>query len=858
MPEPLGAMRPEYPPEAAAARLEATVVLRVSIDAEGNVTEAEVIEPVGHGFDEAARAAALRARYRPARRGDNDVASRVLVRVEFRLPQAPPTGSLEGRLLLPGTGAASAAGVEVIARASDGSTQTMRTDEEGRFRFDALTAGSYTVVARAPGLGRVELRTEVVASQRIRITARLEPSGAEAPIEVTVRGTSEADRRRQSAEAVSVVETERAKRESADMGEVLARTQGVGVQRGGGFGSETRFSLNGLSDDQVRLFLDGIPLELAGYPFGIANVPVNLVERAEVYRGVVPIRFGADALGGAVNLVTENLVEGTHGSASYQAGSFGTHRTTLGATHWHKPAGFFTRIGGFFDHADNDYPIDVEVPDDRGRVSPARVYSFHDAYRAAGGNLEAGFVNRPWAKRLSLHAFATDYRDEIQHDVVMAVPYGDVELSETAVGGVLRYKNTFGERVSLEALAGYTYGALAFVDLGECIYSWFGQCVRDRAQPGEVAGVPLDRRIGGHDVFGRTNLQWRPHPQHALRISVAPSFTTRTGEERRRPNPDVPDPLAAQRDLVALVGGLEDELDLFDGRLENIVFVKSYVQLLRSKDALSSGMLRDRDRDTIRFGGGDALRYRFVEWLYAKASYEFATRLPRPDEVFGNGGFIVANLELQPEVSHNANLGLTLDARDTPAGASRADVNGFVRAAEQLIRLFGSNRVQTYQNVFSARALGVEAAAGWTSPREYVALDGNITCVDFRNTSTEGLFENHTGDRIPNRPYLFANASATLKAQGVTTPRDELSLTWNARYVHEFFRGWESIGDSEFKLTVPSQLLHSLVLAYQTTGDPVSLSFTGEVQNLTDQPAFDFFGVQRPGRAFYFKTTAAF
>lgn len=34
------------------------------------------------------------------------------------------------------------------------------------------------------------------------------------------------------------------------------------------------------------------------------------------------------------------------------------------------------------------------------------------------------------------------------------------------------------------------------------------------------------------------------------------------------------------------------------------------------------------------------------------------------------------------------------------------------------------------------------------------------------------------------------------------------------------------------------------------------MSFTGEVQNLADSKAFDFVGVQRPGRATYFKITA--
>lgn len=39
------------------------MVLRVTIDAEGVVEEADVIEPAGHGFDESARATALRTRY---------------------------------------------------------------------------------------------------------------------------------------------------------------------------------------------------------------------------------------------------------------------------------------------------------------------------------------------------------------------------------------------------------------------------------------------------------------------------------------------------------------------------------------------------------------------------------------------------------------------------------------------------------------------------------------------------------------------------------------------------------------------------------------------------------------------------
>jgi vitamin B12 transporter len=857
-PEPLETIQPEYPPAAAAAGLEATVALRVGIDAEGKVTEAEVTQPVGHGFDEAARAAILRARYRPARRGQTNVASRISARVEFRLPRERPAGSLEGRILLPGSGTSGAAGVQLTARASDGTIQTTRTDEQGRFRFEALSPGPYAITARAPGLGQAELRTEVVASQGARVTARLEPSAAEAPIEVTVRASSEAERRRQSAEAVTVVETERAKRESADMGEVLARTQGVGVRRSGGLGSSTRFSLNGLTDYQVRFFLDGVPLEFAGYPFGVANVPVNLVERVEIYSGVVPIRFGADALGGAVNLVTNQDLHGTHAGASYEVGSFDTHRLTLSARNLHERSGLFTRVNGFFDYSRNDYPVDVEVPDERGRLSPARAYRFHDRYRAAGGNVELGLVDRSWARRLLLRGFVTDYDKDYQHNIIMSVPYGGVTYGETAAGASLRYEQPLGRGVAVDLIGGYTYIRGDFVDVASCVYDWFGRCLRERRTPGETDTRPLDRVYWDKWAYGRVNLEWQAHPQHTLRLSIMPNHLTRTGNERRQSNPDARDPLTAERRVTTLSNGLEYELDLFGDRLENILFAKQYLQILASEEPRPGDIFRRRDRDTHRFGFGDALRFRFTPWLYAKASYEYATRIPRPEEIFGDNIFIIANLELEPEASHNANLGLTAEPRDTELGALRVGVNGFLRDAEKLIVLLGNDRLQKYQNVYGARSLGVEAAVGWTSPLEYVVLDANATYQDFRNSSSEGSFGDFDGDRIPNRPYFFANGSARFQFRDFVAPRNEASFTWTSRYVHEFFRGWESIGARESKQTIDSQLVHTIALGYLVKNDRTTLSTTLEVQNVTDEAVFDFMGVQRPGRSFYAKATAEF
>lgn len=809
-PRVLSAPELTFPDQALAAGLsEGAVTLRVTVGADGKVQEADVVEAAGHGFDEAAHAAALRYLFEPARRDGEPTAARVLLRLEFRAPEPP---SLPEPL------------PAAVASASPPASSPAHP------KAAAEGAGSI-----APG----------------------PHSPAAEPVEVTVRGYSEADRLRRSAEAVHVVSTQRARRQTQDLGEVLARTQGVGVQRSAGLGSDTRISLNGLTDDQIRFFLDGVPLDFMGYPFGIANVPVNLVERVEIYRGVVPVRFGADALGGAVNLVSDHdLDSGAHGAASFQAGSFGTYRATLSGHHLDPQSGWLTRVGAFADLAENDYPMDIDVPDDTGQEVPARVYRFHDAYAAVGGNLETGVVNRPWAKRLLLRAFVTDYDKEIQHNLTMTYPYGDVELGEFTAGGLLRYEQAFFQQLALSVVAGYAYSTLAYSDIGECFYDWFGRCLRPRPQPGERVGRAQDQDYWEHDVYGRLNLEWLAHPSHALELSLAPTYTERSGEEHRLANPDARDPLSAQRQLIGLVSGLEYRLELFESCLENRLFFKDYLQLLRSEEPLSNGAdFRRRDRTTHRVGLGDGLRVTFLEWLYAKASYEWATRLPRPDEVFGDAFPVQPNLHLKPEVSHNANLGVTVDALETPLGQFRADLNGFVRDADDLIRLEGDDQAATYQNVYSARSLGIESALGWTSPREYVAIDGNATYVDFRNTSTEGALAAYAGDRIPNRPYLFATGSLRLSAHDVSAPKDELSLAWTSRYVHSFYLSWESLGSD--KLEVDPQLIHSLSLSYFVQGEHAELSFSGEVDNLTDAESFDFFGVPKPGRATYFKVTAS-
>ena len=167
----------------------------------------------------------------------------------------------------------------------------------------------------------------------------------------------------------------------------------------------------------------------------------------------------------------------------------------------------------------------------------------------------------------------------------------------------------------------------------------------------------------------------------------------------------------------------------------------------------------------------------------------------------------------------------------------------------------GGNGHYRFQNVYRARALGLEAAFEWTSPGRYVSVQASPSWIEQRNRSKSGAFAEFEGDRIPNRPYLFASWGGQLRFAGLAHAGDVLEPFYQGRYVHAFYRSWESAGLRAFKKEVDAQVTQTLGITYSLRGDAGFVASTLELQNLTDAKVFDFFGVQRPGRAIYLKVS---
>ncbi|WP_278021142.1 TonB-dependent receptor [Flavobacterium ginsengisoli] len=234
---------------------------------------------------------------------------------------------------------------------------SMISDENGNFTFKNVPSGKHTLKISAIGFSTLKKAIEV-SGNPVNVSIHLESELNELE-SVTVMGRTATDKVNKQAYSVTAIDAKKLHNTTLDLSHALDRVSGVRVREQGGVGSQSELSINGFSGNQIKVFIDGMPMENFGSSFQLNNIPINLADRVEVYKGVVPIWLGGDALGGAVNIVT-NTKPRTYFDASYSFGSFNTHKTAINAGYTAK-SGFTTEINVFQNYSDNNYWVNVEA-----------------------------------------------------------------------------------------------------------------------------------------------------------------------------------------------------------------------------------------------------------------------------------------------------------------------------------------------------------------------------------------------------------------------------------------------------------------------------------------------------------------
>lgn len=727
----------------------------------------------------------------------------------------------------------------------ENSSHGTATDIKGNFKMEGIEPGTYVLVVSYIGHKPFQKQITLGATEQVTLHVMLEEDISELN-SVEVYARSEGAEVRESPQTVSVMEARQFYTQSASTADLINRMAGVRVRQDGGLGSTADFSINGISGKQVKFFIDGIPVDFYGAALGINVIPINLLDRIEVYKGVVPIYLSGDALGGAMNAVTRRERK-DYIDAVYSIGSFSTHKASLNSKYFIGNRGFYAGMNSFYNYSANNYKVDVEIPDQSGVSQPATVRRFHDRFSNYFVRTEIGWLGNKYADEVALSLNLGGLHDEIQHDALMSQPYGKASFKENTRGLGLKASKTnlLFKGLSATFFMGYNHSRSIFADTTLNAYTWNGEIFTTRQYGGEINTSMNLLSFYTDNTLSRTVLHYKPNDRNQFVFSNLTHGFFRKGN----------DPVAARfygkdiyqnpTSLLKNIAGLSYERSLFQAKLTSISAVKYYY--FRSQGFLvnNSNEITGKKQSQEQVGISQAVKYEPSKKWLLKSSYEYATRLPDELELFGNYYLVRPNANLIPEISHNLNLGLLYSQAKL-----RFELNGFFRQVDNIIYLRTSRFFAQYQNLLNARIKGIEGDVSFT-PFPFLFVSANVTYQDLRNKTlgdkSGTIDDRYVNARLPNIPYLFSNCEIRYASKN-PSGKKQVQLWWNANYVHEFFLYWAIDGIKDKKAVVPTQFIQNTGISYSPFTSKLTVSF--ELFNMLNTKAYDNFNVQKSGRAY--------
>jgi outer membrane cobalamin receptor len=720
------------------------------------------------------------------------------------------------------------------------------SDTSGHFTIQVAPAATVHIIAIATGYSPCDSLVALDASGIITVTLVLAPQVRELAAVNVTRQTGAAALR-QSVQQVTVVDLKKYYNQSSGVVDVLNQTAGVRIRQDGGLGSRADLAINGVSGKQVKVFVDGIPASYFGAGAGLNVLPANIVDRLEIYKGVIPVYLGADALGGALNIVTRHQVP-DYLEASYAVSSFNTHRATLNSLQHYKN-GLFAAASVFYNHSDNNYPVTASVPNQYGNPVAQKVRQFHDGFSSYYASIESGWQYRRWADLASVTLNVSGTSQQVQHNIIMTQPYGHVTYGERNINGYVKYrKAALLPRLSLSFFGGVGTNRAHFVDTSLNAYSWDGKVVSRRTYGGEISTSRNNLVLHTFNTVNRLTLINDADSVSKVTFNVIATTYNRTGKDSIATAYFGQDYYSAPTRLFKTVAGLSYERKLLQGRLTSLSTAKYYLGNARGW-VTDNNNFQSTSAQYNQWGAGQSFRYQLPAAMLVKLSYEYATRLPDEEEVFGDFALTKASPGLQPEKSHNLNAELQYNGKRV-----RANVTGFYRYIDNIIYLKASQFFAQYQNLLKARISGIEGEANW-QPWTWLQLSANATYQNIINKSSAAnagtTDDRYYNLRLPNIPYLLSNGNMQYTRDNVFKKGNALSCWYGAGYVHWFYLYWSIDGRADQKATIPTQVVQQAGLSYAMNDSRYTASM--EVQNLGNAKAYDNFSVQKPGRSIHLK-----
>ena len=705
------------------------------------------------------------------------------------------------------------------------------TDARGQYRLAHLPEGNYTVWFSF--LGYQTFGKKISVKGQVRSDVSLKEQ-AEEISGVTVSGKSIAHQKKEQSMPVTVIDMSNLRGTVSSVQDILLKTVGITLRTSGGVGSSSRISVRGLEGKRIGFFIDELPLGEQTDYIDINDIPIDMIDRIEIYKGVVPARFGGSSLGGAINIVIREYPD-KYADLSYGYESYNTHKAQGVFKRNLKQRGLVFGIGGGYTSSDNNYTFDS--PFQEG----LRITRNHDKYHKLiiGGSFKA---KKWWFDEVELEpVFVKTYKEiqGIEYDIREA----HSQSLMTGLSNKLEKDNFLTEGLNLDMFNGLVLTKMNFIDKATRRYEWDGSSYPTPSRYGGEAGYnyPSDSDDKKLTFINKTNLEYILTERHSLNINSVFSMANGTPKDDLK-TLSLGKQVNFNSQMRSWISGLTYDFRTLNDVFLNSLTVRHYMYTMHTQMApLFVPGKYDVDVSKSDFGVNNAMRYRFLPSLMGKLSAGYEVRIPSETELLGDGIAVIPSPDLLPERNLSANLGLLFDLTGKHPTNAQIEMNFFYMYLQDMIRYTAGLIGAQYQNFGEMRTLGVEfEAKADILPSLY--LYGNTTYQDLRDTRAyepESTVPNPTKNkRMPNIPYLMANAGLEFHRENLFGGTGQNTrLFADIAFVEEYYYDFEMTQLQ--KRRIPRSTTIDIGFEHSFLNNKVFLS--GKVRNITNEKTLSEF-----------------
>lgn len=719
-------------------------------------------------------------------------------------------------------------------------------DKHGEFAFSDIPATAYTLTVKFMGYHTQTLKITAGKDDARKTVIRLKAKSRSLE-EVIVTGKSEARRIREQAMPVSVISMKQLQGTVSDVQEILAKTVGVAIRSSGGVGSTSRLSVRGLEGKRIGFFIDETPLNDQSDFIDLNDIPIDMIDRIEIYKGVVPAKFGGSSMGGAVNLVIKEYPD-RYADVSYTLESFNVNKAQTVFKRNLRNAGLVFGIGGGYTYADNSYTMDSPY------VKGLKIKRNHDNFRKLilGGSIKA---RKWWFDEVELEPVFIDTYKEIQ-GIETDIRQAHTRSRLYVLSNKLEKDNFLLDGLDFDMSTAIAYTQYGLVDTAKVWYDWEGN---PYPTPSPIGGELGTRYASDSDnkkttLINKLNLEYLIGRNHS--VSFSSVFTLADGYPS---DPTKEKSIGKKVDfdsrMRSWVGGLTYDFRTADDRFLNSLTTRIYWYSMKTsfQNIYVSTPVEDISLNKSSVGFSDAMRYRFTPSFMAKLSGGYDVRIPAENELLGDGYTITPSEKLLPERNLSVNAGLLYDLTGRHPGNLQIELGGYYMYLKDMIRFTKGILGAQYQNFGEMRTLGAELEVK-ADIFPFLYGYGNVTYQDLRDVREyeEGSsLPNATkGKRMPNIPYFMANAGVEFHKENLFGGKGHNTrLFADMAFVEEYLYDFEITENA--KRRIPRST--TVDIGFEHSFMNQRLFVSGKIRNLTNAAVLSEFNRPLPGRSFGIK-----